>query len=67
MIGLAKMAWRLAWSRKQKVVSRYAETVDIERATIERYDLNGWSRTNMFPASREYYRIIDRLSAGEQP
>jgi hypothetical protein len=66
MIGLAQMAWRLAWSRKQRI-RRVTETVDIERKTIAEYDREGWCTPQTFPASREYYRIIDRLSAGEKP
>jgi hypothetical protein len=66
MIGLAKMAWRLAWSRAQ-TLPRHTDTVDIERGTIEKYDRKGWSFPWMFPASREYYRILDRLNAGEKP
>ena len=67
MIGLAKMAWRLAWLRRQPHLSRYTDTVDIERATVAKYDRNGWSLPGGFPATREYYRIIDRISAGEMP
>jgi hypothetical protein len=60
------MAWRLAWDRKQDL-RRYSETVDIERGTIAEYDLRGWCTPEAFPASREYYRILDRISRGEQP
>lgn len=67
MIGLARMAWTLAWSRRQPDRPRYSDTVDIERSTIEKYDREGWSYPHCFPASREYYRIIDRISAGEKP
>jgi hypothetical protein len=60
------MAWRLAWDRTQ-VFKPMTETVDIERGTIAEYDLRGWCTPKAFPASREYYRIIDRISAGDQP
>ena len=66
MIGLAKMAWRLAWTRAQSI-SRTTETVELERDTIAKYDRNGWCTPECFPASREYYRIIDRITRGEQP
>ena len=67
MIGLAKMAWRLAWSRRQPHRPLYTGVVDIERATIDKYDREGLSLPGSFPATREYYRIIDRISAGESP
>jgi hypothetical protein len=59
MIGIAKMAWKLADAR---AFPETEPSLPIQalgtREEAERLGL---------PATTEYYRIIDRLSAGEKP
>lgn len=60
MIGLAFMAWQLANSRAFIPYARRFEP--LRRAVVEAPDNAG-----LYPVSREYYRIIDRITRGEKP
>lgn len=57
-IALARMAWKLSWFRSFNTWANYS----MDRGPVPREDIE-----SMFPASAEYYAIIDRISAGEAP
>lgn len=60
MMGLAYMAMRLAQRRTGGILFRGDGTAD--PVPRDRLDVYG-----PWPASIEYYRIIDRLTKGEKP
>jgi hypothetical protein len=58
MLGLARMAMDLAWRRAFKGTPMGKQWHN----PVHRSELH-----DIFPASIEYYRICDRISAGEKP
>lgn len=61
MIGLANMAARLAYARRGNPKPRNLAAVDVG------WIANRGDSPGAFPASAEYYRIIDRITRGEKP
>ena len=60
-LGLARMCYLLADSRNGPgTVGGNGCFGPVSRTETER-------ERRVYPASREYYRIIDRIAAGEQP
>jgi hypothetical protein len=62
MIGLARMAWGLAYRRVSK---KNYPCGAIGPYPVSRVLMN--IDPMMYPVSREYYAIIDRITRGEQP
>lgn len=57
-VALARMTWRLAWGRAFRSFANF----NVQHGPVYRLELD-----EIFPASIEYYAIIDRISAGEAP
>lgn len=66
MMGLAKMALRLAEDRacKKYPAQNLEGFTDLGCEPTERDDIGA---EELHPISREYYRIIDRIARGETP